>query len=178
MKSISVIIIVLLCVIDQANGQSNSNEKTIGKSRVFKSQILDKEREIQVFLPTNYDDNKKKYPVLYVMDGQRYFLNGIAFQQNLAWQEIVPDFIIIGIVTDRQKRRNLFYNESSKFIQFLEKELIPKIDKDYRTINERLYFGWEMAARLGFEILADLPSLFKGYLLSSPTHISNERLER
>ncbi|MFT4536893.1 MAG: putative alpha/beta superfamily hydrolase [Saprospiraceae bacterium] len=178
MKSISVIIIVLLCVIDQANGQSNSNEKTIGKSIVFKSQILDKEREIQVFLPTNYDDNKKKYPVLYVMDGQRYFLNGIAFQQNLTWQEIVPDFIIIGIVTDVKKRRNLFYSESSKFIQFLEKELIPKIDKDYRTINERIYFGWEMAAGLGFEILADLPSLFKGYLLSSPTHISNERLEK
>lgn len=178
MKSISIIIIVLLCVIDRASGQDNSHAKSIGESIFFKSFVLEEDREIQVFLPTDYQDNIRKYPVLYVMDGQRYFLNGIAFQQNLTWQEIVPDFIIIGIVTDSQKRRNLFYNESSKFIQFLEKELIPKIDKDYRTINERIYFGWEMAAGLGVEILADSPLLFKGYLLSSPTHISNERLEK
>lgn len=178
MKRISIITIVLLCVIDQATAQSISSDRIIGKSITLTSQVLDEEREIQIFLPPNYHDNKVKYPVLYVMDGQRYFLNGIAFQQNLTWQEIVPDFIIIGIVTDSQKRRNLFYNESSKFIQFLEKELIPKIDKDYRTIDERIYFGWEMAAGLGVEILADSPSLFNGYLLSSPTHVSNDRLEK
>jgi predicted alpha/beta superfamily hydrolase len=156
----------------------NLNEgKVFGNSIILNSDILQEERDIQIFLPTNYEENLKKYPVLYVIDAQRYFLNGIVFQQNLTWQEIVPDFIVVGIDTDVVKRRHLFYNESSKFIQFLEKELIPEINSKYKTLNEQFYFGWEMAAGLGVEICATKPSLFNGFLLASPTHISRDRLE-
>ena len=106
-------------------------------------------------------------------------MNGITFQKNLSWRELVPDFIVVGIVTDARKRRNLFYQESDKFIEFLEKELIAKIDSDYRTLTkERIYFGWEMAAGLGVQIMTSSPTLFKGYLLSSPTHVSTSRLEK
>lgn len=171
------IIIILFFTINQIYSQNVNQSKAFGNSIIIKSDILQEEREIQIYLPTNYQNNSNKYPVLYVLDAQRYFLNGIAFQQNLTWENIVPEFIIVGINTDSQKRRNLFYKESSKFIEFLRKELIPEIDAKYRTLDERIYFGWEMAAGLGVEIFADNPSLFKGFLLSSPTHISKERLE-
>jgi predicted alpha/beta superfamily hydrolase len=172
------IIIILFFTVNQIYSQNINQSKALGNSIILKSDILQEEREIQIYLPTNYQNNTNKYPVLYVLDAQRYFLNGITFQQNLTWENIVPEFIIIGINTDSQKRRNLFYKESSKFIEFLNKELIPEIDTKYRTLDERIYFGWEMAAGLGVEIFADNPSLFKGYLLSSPTHISKERLEK
>ncbi len=167
----------MLFMANQTICQNIDQPKTIGESITFNSQVLETEREIQVYLPENYDNALTKYPVLYVLDGQRYFLNGIAFQHNLTWQQIVPNFIIVGIVTDSQKRRSLLYDESTLFIQFLEKELIPKIDSDYRTLEERIYFGWEMAAGLGVEIMADVPSLFNGYLLASPTFISEDRLD-
>lgn len=170
-------IIILLFTINQVVSQNLNERKVIGNSIILKSDILQEEREIQIFLPANYDKNSKKYPVLYVIDAQRYFLNGIAFQQNLNWQEIAPEFIVVGINTDAVKRRNLFYRESSKFIQFLEEELIPEINTKYKTLNERIYFGWEMAAGLGVQIFANKPSLFKGFLLSSPTHVSRDRLE-
>ncbi|CAM4154925.1 MULTISPECIES: alpha/beta hydrolase-fold protein [Flavobacterium] len=170
-------IIIFLFTINQIISQNLNDGKGFGNSIILKSDILQEERDIQIFLPANYEQNSKKYPVLYVLDAQRYFLNGIAFQQNLTWQEVAPEFIVIGINTNPIKRRNLFYEESSKFIQFLEDELIPEINKRYRTLNQRIYFGWEMAAGLGVEIFARKPYLFKGFLLSSPTHISGERLE-
>ena len=169
--------LAMLFIADKSICQNIDQLETIGESIIFNSEVLKADREIKIYLPENYDNTLTKYTVLYVVDGQRYFLNGITFQHNLTWQEIVPEFIIVGIVTDSQKRRSLFYDESTLFIQFLEKELIPKIDKDYRTLDERIYFGWEMAAGLGVEILADLPSLFNGYLLASPTYMSNDRLD-
>ncbi|WNB16755.1 alpha/beta hydrolase-fold protein [Marivirga arenosa] len=170
-------LLILLFTINKVVSQNLNEGKVFGNSIILKSDILQEERDIQIFLPTNYEENLKKYPVLYVIDAQRYFLNGIVFQQNLTWQEIVPEFIVVGINTDAVKRRHLFYNESSKFIQFLEKELIPEINSKYKTLNEQFYFGWEMAAGLGVEICATKPSLFNGFLLASPTHISQDRLE-
>jgi predicted alpha/beta superfamily hydrolase len=170
-------IIILLFTINQVVSQNLNEGKVFGNSIILKSDILQEERDIQIFLPTNYEENSKKYPVLYVIDAQRYFLNGIVFQQNLTWQEIAPEFIVVGINTDVVKRRHLFYKESTKFIQFLEEELIPEINTKYKTLNERIYFGWEMAAGLGIEIFANKPSLFNGFLLASPTHISRDRLE-
>ncbi|WP_025743155.1 alpha/beta hydrolase-fold protein [Aquimarina pacifica] len=163
--------IILLFTTNHIVGQG------LDDSILLKSAVLQDQREIKIFLPSSYEDGSKTYPVVYVLDAQRYFLNGVVFQQNLTWQEIAPEFIVVGISTDPIKRRNLFYKESSKFIRFLEKELIPKIETEYRTTNERIYFGWEMAGGLGVQILADKTDLFQGYLLSSPTHISKYRLK-
>jgi predicted alpha/beta superfamily hydrolase len=166
--------IILLFIFSVTQVISQSKTVSLGELTSIKSTILKETREIQIYLPPSYN-SQKKFPVLYVLDGQRYFLNGISFQQNLTWQHVVPEFIVVGIPTDNQKRRNLFFQNSTKFIQFLEKELIPKINSTYKTSDESIYFGWEMAAGLGFEILASKTNLFSGYLLSSPTHLTKER---
>jgi predicted alpha/beta superfamily hydrolase len=178
MKS-NVLLFLLLTsfIFNTLNAQISNKDNIVGTSFLIQSEVLNEEREIQIYLPENYSNTSTKYPVLYVIDGQRYFLNGITFQQNLTWENLIPEFIVVGIVTDSRKRRTLFYKESLKFIQFLELELIPFIDKEYRTLDDRIYFGWEMAAGLGVEIMAHSPSLFNGYLLSSPTHISANRLD-
>jgi predicted alpha/beta superfamily hydrolase/ASC-1-like (ASCH) protein len=166
-KNIFIALLILTASVS-LSAQNSGEISTI----TFSSTVLEEQRQIQIYLPADYKGSGMKYAVLYVIDGQRYFLNGVAFQQNLTWQNVVPEFIVVGIVTNNQKRRTLFYDESPKFIQFLEEELIPKIDKDYRTLDERVFFGWEMAAGLGVEIFAKNPSLFNGYLLSSPTYMS------
>ena len=74
-------IIILLFTVNRVVSQNLYEEKGFGSSIILKSEILQEDRDIQVFLPLNYNGNSKKYPVLYVLDAQRYFLNGIAFQQ-------------------------------------------------------------------------------------------------
>lgn len=168
-------ILVFIFITQHIVSQHHKNSSLINDVISIKSEVLNETRKIQIYLPPNYHKSQTKFPVLYVVDAQRYFLNGIAFQQNLTWQNTIPEFIIVGIHTNNQKRRRLFDKNSTKFIQFLEKELIPKIKSDYNTLDETIYFGWEMAAGLGFEILANKPHLFKGYLLSSPTFLTADR---
>ena len=176
-------LLISLCMLNSINIQSqkdHSKENVIGSKHFIKSKFLNQEREILVYTPPSYDASiDKSYPVLYILDGQEYFLHGIAYQDMLRFKEKTPPFIVIGIKTDRKLRRTLFYNESERFKAFLIEELIPYVDSNYRTAKEkeRLYFGWEMAAGLGFEVLAENPTVFSGYMLASPTHSTENRMK-
>ena len=145
-------------------------------SSEIKSERLNQSRSIQVYLPPKYDSTKKVYPVLYVIDGHRYFLHGVAFQKTLRFVDKSPEFIVVGIDTDIRKRRKLLGYQSQKFLGFLKDELIPYIDEKYRTSNERILFGWEMAGGFAAQVMAET-DLFSTYLIASPTHISKQRLE-
>ncbi|MDT0551966.1 alpha/beta hydrolase-fold protein [Urechidicola vernalis] len=174
-----ILIISCFAVSLSAIGQNEVSNIVIGTRIIINSEVLNQDREIQVYTPPSYDTSiAKSYPVLYVLDGQEYFLHGIAYQDMLRFKDKTPPFIVIGIKTDRKQRRTLFYQESERFKAFLIEELIPYVDSNYRTAKEkeRLYFGWEMAAGLGFEVLADYPTLFSGYMLASPTHSTDKRM--
>ena len=162
--------------------QNKTSNIVIGQAINLNSQILNQEREIQVHLPSNYKDSiTKQYPVLYVVDGQDYFSPAVSFQKMIAKRGIVPQMIIIGIKTDIVKRRILFDENKGaiNFINFLENELIPFIDKNYRTSKEkeRLFFGWEMAGGIGIETIARKPNLFSGYIIPSATNIRGTRVD-
>ncbi|MDT7831095.1 alpha/beta hydrolase-fold protein [Flavobacteriaceae bacterium S356] len=172
-KKICVLLSLILTILD-AYGQTGSI-KTIE----IKSTQLNETRGVEIYLPPSYQvSNNKKYPVMYVLDGQEYFLHPVAYQRMLRFKDKSPEFIVVGVNSDRKKRRKLLYESADSFISFLEKELIPTIDKDYRTLknSERIYFGWEMAGGLGLEVLSSSPSLFSAYFLASPTHFTKNRI--
>jgi enterochelin esterase-like enzyme len=145
-------------------------------SSEVKSEILNQTRSIQVYLPPSYVSTKQVYPVLYVIDGQRYFLHGVTFQKTLRFVDKSPEFIIVGIDTDIRKRRDLLGYQSAKFLGFMKSELIPYIDEKYRTSKERILFGWEMAGGFATQVMAET-DLFSTYLIASPTHITKERID-
>lgn len=175
-------IIIYLCYLFNISSfaQEKDSAITIGVHHTIKSAVLHQDRTIQIYLPDNYNESDQSYPVLYVLDGQEYFMLGAVYQEMLAFRDKTPKFIVVGINTDRQKRRVLFYEESDKFISFLETELIPYMDAAYRTKKEqeRIYFGWEMGAGLGFEVLTERNNLFSAFILASPTHATDERMEK
>ena len=70
------VLICSLCV--KAYGQNTRKDNLVGFSLPIQSKIMNDEREIQVFLPESYADSDTKYPVLYILDGQRYFLYGVS----------------------------------------------------------------------------------------------------
>ena len=159
--------------------QISHTNNVVGQNYTLHSDILAEERGIQIYLPPSYDNAKdKSYPVLYILDGQEYFMAGVAYQHMLMFRDKTPEFIVIGVNTDRRKRRTLFYEKSDMFIGFLEKELLPFVEERFRTMksDERIFFGWEMAAGLGLELLGEHSELFSAYLLASPTR-SNRRME-
>lgn len=145
----------------------------------FASEHLKENRKIHIYLPPQYETaTTKEFSVLYVLDGQEYFYFPIAYQNMLRFKEKSPSFIVVGINSDRQKRRVLYNAEANSFMSFLQQELIPFIDANFRTLEEkeRLYFGWEMAGGLALDLFNQSPSLFSAYFIASPTHFSDKRL--
>ena len=176
----SALLVICICFVTMLHAQLKEvGNITIGNTYSFESKILEENRELQIYVPTSYKDSiHKKYPVLYVLDGQEFFNSVVSFQKMLTKREYFPEFIVVGLQTDLRKRRTLLGKDSSKFIQFLETELIPLIDGNYRTNREkeRIFFGWEIAGGIGIDVLANTPSLFSGYILPSPSNLWDFRL--
>ena len=62
---------VFVCLNVQAQSELKTKTPiTIGETLSIQSKGLNEEREIRVFLPRNYADSNKKYPVIYTLDGE------------------------------------------------------------------------------------------------------------
>lgn len=177
-KKTLILLFLFLIILNSTAQQTPVHTGSI-KTLEIRSKELNEVRNIEIYLPPSYDTDKdKKYPVMYVLDGQEYFLHPVAYQRMLRFKDKTPEFIVVGIRSDRRKRRKLLYENADSFISFIEKELIPTIDQDYRTLKnrERIYSGWEMAGGLGLEIFSSRPSLFSAFFFASPTHFTEKRI--
>ncbi len=176
------LIMQLFCISNaNANAQASVTVQAnvIGQKISLPSKILDEVRDIQIYLPPSYESGDKSYPVLYILDGQRLFLLGASIAQTFTSQfKVSPDFIVVGINNSYPQRfRHL---GSSKFIDFIEKELVTHIDKSYRTTDERIIFGWEYAGALAIESMIERPHLFDGHIVASPfpVNVANSGLSK
>lgn len=149
------------------NRASNSQNNVIGKTFSIDSQVLSEARDIQIYLPSDYQSSDKRYPVLYILDGQRLFLHGVSLQQTFTSNfQLSPDFIVVGINNSYPHRFRQF--SGTKFLDFIEQELLPHVDKHYRTSNERLFYGWEYGGAFVIETMLSRPKLFNAHIAASP----------
>ena len=61
------------------------------------------------------------------------------------------------------------YGESEKFISFIEKELQPDMQKNYKTNSSKTIIGQSLGGLLATEILLKKPNLFDTYIILSPS---------
>lgn len=138
-------------------------------------------REFWVSLPDGYAESSEKYPVLYMMDADFNFNSGIIGGiRYAALLGEMPEFIIVGIKnTDRSKDifpEEVTYRDGSKdggradrYLDFVREELIPHIDKNYRTQNFRVLYG---TSNTGFTTVYALfrnPDMAQAYIAASAT---------
>lgn len=63
------------------------------------------------------------------------------------------------------------------FIQFMEQELFPFMEQNYRTKSkDRTYVGFSLGGMLGLYTLFEKPQLFQRYLLGSPSIWYDDKL--
>jgi predicted alpha/beta superfamily hydrolase len=150
------------------------------------SETLDEDRKIIVRLPDTYagtDARDKRYPVLYLLDGKAYLEATIGVVQHLgSWNAAVqriPDLIVVAIPNTKRTRdmtpshmTSGPYSSGSggaaAFRQFLEKELIPAIDGQYRTSGTRVLVGHSLAGLFVLDTFLERPDMFQGYVASDP----------
>lgn len=108
-----------------------------------------KPRDVVVWLPPDYDKNKKKkYPVLYMHDGQNIVdpktaSFGVDWQvdetaDSLIKQNRIKEIIIVGIYNTKDRTPEYSYSEKGyAYMDFIIKKLKPMIDSNFRTLKDR-----------------------------------------
>lgn len=148
---------------------------------------LNRYRRIWVYLPPDYEKRKKKYPVLYMHDGQNLFDNATSYSGEWGVDEFLDsnyrkngkEVIVVGIDNGGAYRMSeynpyVFQNfkaEGDKYVDFLVKTLKPYIDKNYRTLpgKQNTYIaGSSMGGLISLYAVMDYPSIFKAAGIFSP----------
>jgi predicted alpha/beta superfamily hydrolase len=149
------------------------------------STILDEDRRLIIHLPRNYtQDTTRKYPVMYVLDGTSQDDHTADKLGVFSDAGLVPAAIVVGLPNTRGNRerdqtppfmrRNVDdetspYGAGDKFLSFIEKELIPFIDGNYRTSGERTLTGNSRGGLLVLYSLIEKPVLFQArFCYSTP----------
>lgn len=157
-------------------GLTAQEDVTIGKNKKFTSTILGGEITYVEHLPDSYEKTGQRYPVVYSMNGQNItqFANDAATLDNLATDRI-PDMILIAISNTGAAGNYWSCPDDSGhvkganvFAAFLKEELIPEIERNYRTNAYRILEGQSNSALFVIHQLINDPELFNAYVAASP----------
>jgi predicted alpha/beta superfamily hydrolase len=154
--------------------------------------------KLNIYIPGSYNESEDVYPIIILTDA----CSGSGIAQTtfdvLSWIKTIPEVIVIGIdypYTDMtQLQRYRFRDmmpthvegyepsgDADKFISFIEKELFPYIQNNYRVdTTDRAFYGHSAGGNLGSHILLEKPYLFNRYVLGSPGYYwdDNEIIKR
>ena len=169
--------------------------KTSHRIEQLHSSILGEERRALVRLPRHYDsDTSARYPVLYKLDGDdglRRYEESIDILTSL---DAMPDLIVVVIPNARgQRNRDMTpsrlhqefdatgkmgtgeMGRGDRFLEFLEHELVPQIERRYRTASPRILAGHSRSALLVVDSLISKPDLFQARFVFSAPLLRDER---
>ncbi len=152
---------------------------TVGENHTIHSEVLSEDRNYEVYLPASYKwAQDRKYPVLYVLDGESQFLHTAVSADFLAANGEIPEMIVVGI-NSTVRIRDFTQTDwaeawvggggAANFRKFLLTELIPKIERSYRADGFRVLSGHSAGGQFALYCLTSEPSLFRGYMALSPS---------
>ncbi|MBI3578491.1 MAG: hypothetical protein HY089_03665, partial [Ignavibacteriales bacterium] len=150
------------------------SEKEISDHTIaIQSKALNETRDIFIHLPKDYGSTEKRYPVLYSLDGEWIFTFAVGAVEFLSGDVSgrMPEMIVVGI-PNTNRERDLYY-QSEPFSKFIEEELIPSIDSNYRTLPHRVLYGWSSGSVFCLRTFVTKPELFNNYIASG-TGISQQ----
>jgi predicted alpha/beta superfamily hydrolase len=153
------------------------NISTVVVERDFHSEILNDDRNLIVYLPPGYDlDFFNRYPVLYMLDGERYFKerreeSKYLWSMKKTLDRLIKEgsmdkMIVVGVYSteNRTDQYTPSFDEEYQaggqvqdFTRFLIEELKPAMDKKYRTLSDAEYTG------IAGSSLGGLASLYIGW---------------
>jgi predicted alpha/beta superfamily hydrolase len=161
------------------HAQEEGDDIVIGKYRVLHSDVLDEDRLLTIHLPRDYEETRLSYPVLYLLYGQdinNYFAEAVIISEKLGSTGEIPPVIIIGVANTNRYRDNLpaeiedrpDSGGAANYLRFFEEELIPYVDKNYRTKNFRILGGPQAGAVFSLYALITKPRLFNAFISENP----------
>lgn len=155
------------------------------EQKTLSSDTLGEQRQYLVHLPQSYQRApKQRYPVIYVLDGSSQDVHTAASAALMARIGVTPEVIVVGIPNTSGEGRQRDYTppgmqqdlddkdspvgRADKFLAFVREELVPEIDRRYRTSSTRILSGNSRGGLFVVYALTADPSLFSSYSAHSP----------
>jgi predicted alpha/beta superfamily hydrolase len=187
-------ILLILLIPDDVIAQTDPVFKPISADIIkLSSKVLNEDRKIYIYVPP-YDTllPNKRYPVLYVLDGDNHFSMIAEYSRYLSrWDvNVMPEMIIVGI-PNTNRTRDLtpthslidYYGKpdtssssrfetsggGNSFLQFISSELIPYVDAHYKTAAFKIFAGHSFGGITTINCLLTQPDMFGAYIAISPS---------
>lgn len=166
----------------------NGNVRIV--SNAFAMPQLGRTRRVWIYLPPQYSDTSKRFPVFYMHDGQNLFDAATAFGGN-EWRidetlnalaaQGEKNCIVVGVDNGGSTRlieytphRNPQYGggQGGAYAKFIVETLKPHIDANYRTKSDRTNTavgGSSLGGLISMYIAAEYQNVFSKALIFSPS---------
>ncbi len=143
----------------------------------YTSEATGRDYTVYVTLPLSYGMTDLNYPVVYTTDGDFYTLPTALTAGMVAFGQEMPEVITVGIgyggsaMESLQRREEDMSPEGSEsFLQFLQEELIPDIESNYRADPAvRTLAGHSLGGAFSLYALFNAPETFGQIVASSPS---------
>lgn len=185
MKSIFYLLFpVILIVTSCSNVSQPSDPIPEHETFTIQSKQVGELRTINVWTPQEYKSEMDSLPVLYMPDGgvKEDFPHIANTLNDLINTKKIPPVILVGI-ENTQRRKDLtgpttvekdkeiapVVSGSEQFRAFINDELIPEIDKRYRTTNKKGIIGESLAGLFVTETFLLKPEMFDFYIAFDPS---------
>lgn len=153
-------------------------------SFIISSTILNEDRRCLISLPSSYaTKGEKEYPVIVLLDGNTFFkptagiVQFMSSDNNRNYQ--MPESIVVAIenvdrerdftVTKLKTKRPNTMGGGQSFLAFIQKELLPYVDQEYRTQKIRTLIGHSLGGLLTLNAYMDANNVFDAYISIDPS---------
>lgn len=148
--------------------------------RLHSEYFNDPERLIKIYVPKNYSD-KKKYPVVYTLDGYSLFdvISNYTYQLSKPLSDNIPQCIVVGIyhkdrwyetqpnIKENGHSNNKYLEGSEKLKNHILYELVPYIEKTYSTSGYNILTGHSNTAHFATKMAMEEDNIFNGIIAIS-----------
>jgi predicted alpha/beta superfamily hydrolase len=157
----------------------------VGELAHIRSILLNEDRLLFISKPVGYDGSADRYPVLYLLDGEEHFRYTSGIVEFLAATDRIPKMIVVGIASGDSTHRTRDLTPPSAaeidnrfspgnggadaFLSFLANELIPFVERTYRTRPFRVLVGHSFGGLFAIQALIRNPKVFNAYLAIDPS---------
>ena len=146
--------------------------------------------DLLISLPEDYARSGKRYPVLYVLDGWHFPLMAFLQNNNLYSERMAP-VIMVNVshgsgnvmplrardFTPTRTSQEATSGGAAVFLDFLEHDVIPLVDRTYRTMpSDRGLLGHSYGGLFALYALEQRPALFQRIVAASPVAGWDNRL--
>jgi predicted alpha/beta superfamily hydrolase len=178
-----ILFLLLAAVVSRAQTSGSAVTLADTQQRTLTSAKIGRQYELLVSLSEDYAKSGQSYPVLYVLDGWHFPLMEFIQQNNIDSKRMRP-VIIVNVshgdtdymslrardFTPIRTRREANSGSAPAFLDFFEHELIPFVDRTWRTVPaDRGLLGHSCGGLFAIYALEQRPALFQRIVAASPS---------